>query len=110
MLRMGAKQNDTSDVVSKRLGGHGQVSDEEKDNAIADYDAVEEPKIGKRRSLLLRNDIYVNSMREKQQYIQLIKLLKGYQHFDSICTELQMPRRDIEQMLDRLGNYSVINS
>lgn len=51
-----------------------------------------------------------SSLNEQTDYIKLIKLLKGYQHFDSICTELQKSRSEVERMLENLGSFSVINS
>lgn len=47
---------------------------------------------------------------EEQEMVKLFKILKGYQHFDSICTELQKPRKEVERMIAELGSYSVINS
>lgn len=41
---------------------------------------------------------------------KLAELLKNFQHFDSICTELQKPRGDVERLLDRMGEYSIINA
>lgn len=46
----------------------------------------------------------------KTEMIKLIKLLKGYQHTDSISTELHRSRAEVEAMLGKLGNYSIINS
>ncbi|EGV61968.1 Nitrogen permease regulator 2 [Yamadazyma tenuis] len=42
--------------------------------------------------------------------LKLIKLLKGFQNIDSICTELQRSRTEIESMLDTLGSNGYINS
>lgn len=41
--------------------------------------------------------------------IKLVKLLKGYQCMDSICTELHRLRGEVEAMLHKLGNFSIIN-
>lgn len=41
---------------------------------------------------------------------KLALLLIKFEHFDSICTTLQKPRADVERLLDRLGEYSLINS
>lgn len=55
-----------------------------------------------------------SSSEDEQEYktemIKLIKLLKGYQHTDSISTELHRSRAEVEAMLGKLGNYSIINS
>lgn len=48
--------------------------------------------------------------RTPAQYSALLKLLSGHQHFDSICTELQLPRAAVETMLENLGSYSIINA
>lgn len=60
-------------------------------------------------------DIDVDSSSEdeqeqKNEMIKLIKLLKGYQNTDSISTELHKSRGEVEGMLGKLGNYSIINS
>ncbi|GEQ68451.1 hypothetical protein JCM33374_g2119 [Metschnikowia sp. JCM 33374] len=47
---------------------------------------------------------------ENDEIVKLIKLVRGSQHFDSICTELQKSRSDVEKLLDKLGAHSVINS
>lgn len=47
---------------------------------------------------------------EFEDLLRLIKLLKGFQHVDSICTELQKSRFEIESMLDTLGSNGFINS
>lgn len=47
---------------------------------------------------------------EREELINLIKLMKGMQNFDSVCTELQKSRKDVEQLMEMLGPYSVINS
>ncbi|KAI5970365.1 NPR2 [Candida margitis] len=46
---------------------------------------------------------------KEQEMIYLIKMLKGFQHFDSICTELQKSRTEVERMVEKLGSFSVIN-
>lgn len=47
---------------------------------------------------------------EEDDIITLIKLLKGFQHFDSICSEMQKPRSEMEQLLRKLGQYNNVNS
>lgn len=47
---------------------------------------------------------------EREDLIKLIKLVRGSQHMDSICTELQLPRHGVERLLDKLGPHSVINA
>lgn len=41
---------------------------------------------------------------------KLASLLEKFEHFDSICTELEKPRGEVERLLDRLGEYSLINA
>ncbi|KAI5966575.1 NPR2 [Candida pseudojiufengensis] len=48
-------------------------------------------------------------LKQEQDMIYLIKMLKGFQHFDSICTELQKSRSEVESMIENLGSYGVIN-
>lgn len=45
----------------------------------------------------------------EEDLVYLIKMLKGFQHFDSICTELQKSRTEVEKMIEKLGSFSVIN-
>lgn len=47
---------------------------------------------------------------DNEDVIKLIKLVKGVQHMDSICTELQKPRSEVEKLLDNLGPQFAINS
>ncbi|KAI5953512.1 NPR2 [Candida jiufengensis] len=49
------------------------------------------------------------SEEEEQDIIYLIKMLKGFQHFDSICTELQKSRTEVELMIESLGSFGIIN-
>lgn len=47
---------------------------------------------------------------EREDMVKLIKLLKGYQNMDSICTELCKSRNEVETMIAKLGSYSIVNS
>ncbi|SGZ53514.1 CIC11C00000001784 [Sungouiella intermedia] len=47
---------------------------------------------------------------ELEELVSLIKLMKGMQHFDSVCTELQKSRNDVEKLMDMIGPCSIINS
>ncbi|RLV94116.1 Nitrogen permease regulator 2 [Spathaspora sp. JA1] len=47
---------------------------------------------------------------EKAQMLDLIKMLKGYQNFDSICTEFQKSRFEVEKMIEKLGSYNIVSS
>ncbi|OBA19793.1 NPR2-domain-containing protein [Metschnikowia bicuspidata var. bicuspidata NRRL YB-4993] len=47
---------------------------------------------------------------ENDEIIKVIKLVRGSQHFDSICTELQKSRADVEKLFDKIGAHSVINA
>lgn len=47
---------------------------------------------------------------ETEELIKLSKLVRGSQHTDSICTELQKLRNEVEALLDRLGPHFIINS
>lgn len=47
---------------------------------------------------------------ETEELVKLSKLVRGSQHTDSICTELQKPRIEVELLLDRLGPHFIINS
>ncbi|KAK8443485.1 Nitrogen permease regulator 2 [Candidozyma auris] len=46
----------------------------------------------------------------KEDLIKLMKLVKGVQHMDSICTELRKPRSEVEKLLDELGAHFTISS
>jgi nitrogen permease regulator 2-like protein len=39
----------------------------------------------------------------------LTEILKQPKHFDAICTDLRLPRKDVEKMLQRVGDWTVIN-
>lgn len=47
---------------------------------------------------------------EDEEMRTLFKLLKGFQHFDSICTELQKSRSEVELMISKIGSYNLVNS
>ncbi|KAF7584509.1 Nitrogen permease regulator 2 family protein [Clavispora lusitaniae] len=47
---------------------------------------------------------------EKADLVKLSKLVRGVQHTDCICTELQKSRIEVESLLDRLGPHFIINS
>lgn len=42
--------------------------------------------------------------------LRLVKLIRGIQHVDSICTELRMSRNEVEKLISKLGPHSIINS
>lgn len=46
---------------------------------------------------------------ERDDLLKLVKLLKGFQNIDSICTEMQRSRKEIESMLHKLGSHGFIN-
>ena len=46
---------------------------------------------------------------ERDDLLKLVKLLKGFQNIDSICTEMQRSRKEIESMLHKLGSHRFIN-
>ncbi|EAZ63028.2 Nitrogen permease regulator 2 [Scheffersomyces stipitis CBS 6054] len=50
-----------------------------------------------------------DEIEEERDMINLIKMLKGYQCFDSICTELQKSRAEVEADIEKIGSYSVLN-
>lgn len=41
---------------------------------------------------------------------KLASLVEKFEHFDSICTQLEKPREEVERLLDRFGEYSLINA
>ncbi|CUM67733.1 uncharacterized protein PRCAT00005438001 [Priceomyces carsonii] len=51
-----------------------------------------------------------STFEKEDEIVRLVKLLKGFQHFDSVNTELQKSRSEVEDLIDSLGSYSVINS
>ena len=52
----------------------------------------------------------VMTEQEEEEMTFLIKMLIGFQHFDSICTELQKSRSEVEEMIKRFGSFTVVNS
>lgn len=98
------------------------VDEEEEDddyfNRLDVFDSDSETS-NKANSMFRRNisDIILPSESEKEielykgdELVSLIKLMKGMQHFDSVCTELQKSRNDVERLMNLLGSYSIINS
>lgn len=55
------------------------------------------------------DDFDIMEEKNDEELIKLVSLLKEFRHFDSICTELLKSRLEIEEILDKLGSYSVIN-
>ncbi|KAK6464675.1 nitrogen permease regulator 2-domain-containing protein [Scheffersomyces coipomensis] len=92
------------DSISDRNSGsdrdeeEGNDDDDDDDDEYDDNDSDEEEELDS------------DELEEEKNMINLIKLLKGYQNFDSINTELQTSRQDIESLIDSLGSYSVVNS
>lgn len=39
----------------------------------------------------------------------VFKLLKGFQNFDAICTEVQKPRSEVESLIEALGSSHLVN-
>ncbi|EGW31550.1 uncharacterized protein SPAPADRAFT_56377 [Spathaspora passalidarum NRRL Y-27907] len=56
------------------------------------------------------NEVSEEKEQEKAQLLDLVKMLKGYQSFDSICTELQKSRFEVEKMIEKLGSYNSVSS
>ncbi|KAG7843517.1 hypothetical protein KL942_000613 [Ogataea angusta] len=46
----------------------------------------------------------------QQQEIKLSRLLKKCRDFDTICTEMSLPRKEVVEMLTKMGDWSVISS
>lgn len=66
------------------------------------YDVEDDTKIDTTQSKV--------SSEEMNELIKLVKLVKGFQNIDSICTELLKSRFEVEEMLDKLGLNGFINS
>ncbi|KAH3660500.1 hypothetical protein OGAPHI_007086 [Ogataea philodendri] len=47
---------------------------------------------------------------KRQKEARLLRLLKKCKDFDMICTEMSMPRKDVMELLTRLGEWNVVNS
>lgn len=61
--------------------------------------------------LAILDDSDVEEERARQvDLLRLVKLIRGTQHMDSICTELRMSRNEVEKMISKLGAHSIINS
>lgn len=62
--------------------------------------------------VLVRKQLTMLSVDESQEheYRDLVKMLKGFQHMDSICTELQKSRAEVEAMIALLGSYNIANA
>ncbi|CAH2353577.1 nitrogen permease regulator 2 [[Candida] railenensis] len=83
-------------------------SDDDNENAFSESDdedlsTINGQPIGSSVNEMEQSDLH-------REYLILLKLLRGYQHLDSICTELQKPRSEVQVMLENLGSFSIINS
>lgn len=58
---------------------------------------------------LLEDYVVRNQHYDANEAHNLFKLLKGFQLFDAICTELQKPRSDIEPLMEALGATHIVN-
>ncbi|KAG7691406.1 hypothetical protein KL930_005294 [Ogataea haglerorum] len=47
---------------------------------------------------------------KKQQEMKLSRLLKKCRDFDMICTDMNIPKKEVVEILTRMGDWSVINS
>ena len=56
------------------------------------------------------SDVGLESTEEQKRIVDLLKMLKGFQSFDSICTELNKSRAEVEAMIDKLGTMNIVNS
>lgn len=81
------------------------TSSGEEDATPTDVDAEEEDDDSTGESEMNSDEI-----EEEEATIKLIKMLRGHQHFDSINTELQRSRLEVEKMIESLGSYSIISS
>lgn len=98
-------------------GGAIDDDEEEEENDDDDYDGERDshnhytrggvPRASKSAEI---NQIPNISNDEFNDLLKLIKLLKGFQTIDSICTELCKSRLEIESMLNTLGSNGFINS
>lgn len=52
----------------------------------------------------------LGSSEEHKAMVDLLKMLKGFQSFDSICTELNKSRAEVEEMIGKLGSVNIVNS
>ncbi|KAG7193017.1 Nitrogen permease regulator 2 [Scheffersomyces spartinae] len=50
------------------------------------------------------------SSRKEQEMIDLLKLVKGFQPYDSVCSHLHKSRAEVREMLEALGASSEINA
>lgn len=97
--------------VSFNYDVHKHTVDEmgESDNDIqsSDTDSINsiEPQIEQSE----QEDLDQIALERDDNIIKLIKLLKGFQHLDSINTELQKSRTEMETLLNKLGPYDNIN-
>ena len=58
------------------------------------------------------SDIEEDAVNEEEYKIKanLLKMLKGFQSFDSICTELNKSRTEVEQLIESFGAVNIVNS
>lgn len=82
--------SDWSEVVTEESG-----SDEDWSDSSEDEDQDHEVR---------------ESRRKDQEMVDLIKLVKGFQPYDSICSHLHKSRAEVREMLESLGPFSELNA
>lgn len=78
------------------------VDDDDDDDADVHIDSDTE-LVRKSLNKLTVDEDHESEMRD------LVKMLKGFQHFDLICTELQKSRTEVEAMILSMGSYNTAN-
>lgn len=81
-----------------------QSDDDSDDSDVSDYFNYKDEPVS------VNSDISEDNDENSEDVHNLVRLLRGFQHFDSICTELHKPRRDVEHLLEQLGGFSEINA
>lgn len=66
------------------------------------------PTMSLRNSKIDTSSLGFNASEEIDQLLS--DILKQPKHFDLICTDLRMPKREVEKLLQRVGDWTVINA
>ncbi|CDR40105.1 CYFA0S04e03708g1_1 [Cyberlindnera fabianii] len=68
------------------------------------------PPITKEPPAFRRKNSTILTDQQREQVVELSKLLKTVRNMDALCTEMNMDRASLEGLLRKVGPYNVVNS
>lgn len=98
-----ADQDEGKDEMVTTKGNTANKKNEA-DNEASNRSSLKLAKISKSSTISSHID------EEEEEMKILFKLLKGFQNYDSLCTELRKSRQEIDAMISKLGSHNLVNS